>query len=113
LTRCSASSRSVQGSFEPLPRTIEHGGSLDDRGLSLLVEHGALLVPPQFIGEYYRDERAASEARQRQSELARRYRKAHFASLNKTNWAAIYHHIPPSISFGPADLGLLWEASAG
>jgi len=62
-------------------RSIEHGTFIDDEGIALLKEHDAFLVPTLYVGEYYMNEGAASEAQRKFVELGRRYREEYLRCI--------------------------------
>lgn len=64
-------------------RSIEHGTFLDEEGVSLLVEHGTYLVPTMYIGDYYIEEMADSEAQKKMVELSKKYRDEFFENIGR------------------------------
>jgi imidazolonepropionase-like amidohydrolase len=55
-------------------RSIEHGTFIDAEGIELMVENGTYLVPTMYIGDYYIEEMADSEAQKKMVELSAMYR---------------------------------------
>ena len=55
-------------------RSIEHGTFIDDEGVALMKEHGTYLVPTIYLGDYYIEEMADSEAQKKMVELSKKYR---------------------------------------
>ncbi len=68
------STEAINRALEAGVRSIEHGTFLDARGIALLKERGAYLVPTMYIREYYLQEVPESEAQAKMVELSRRYR---------------------------------------
>ena len=64
-------------------RSIEHGTFLDEEGVALLVEHGTYLVPTMYIGDYYINEMADSEAQKKMVELSVKYRDEFFENIGR------------------------------
>jgi imidazolonepropionase-like amidohydrolase len=62
-------------------RSIEHGTFLDQEGIELMLEHGTYLVPTMYVGDYFVEEHADSEAQRKMNELSREYRGAFFANI--------------------------------
>jgi len=70
-------------------RSIEHGTFIDDEGVRLMVEHGTYLVPTIYIGDFYIEERADSEAQQKMVELSKRYRDEFIENIGKAIRAGV------------------------
>jgi len=70
-------------------RSIEHGTFIDDEGVRLMVEHGTYLVPTIYIGDFYIEERADSEAQQKMVELSKRYRDEFIDNIGKAIRAGV------------------------
>jgi imidazolonepropionase-like amidohydrolase len=70
-------------------RSIEHGTFIDDEGVRLMVEHGTYLVPTIYIGDFYIEERADSEAQQKMIELSKRYRDEFIENIGKAIRAGV------------------------
>lgn len=70
-------------------RTIEHGTFVDDEGIRLMAERGVYLVPTIYVGDYYLEEEAASEAQAKMNELTRRYRAMHVEAVGKAIRAGV------------------------
>ena len=64
-------------------RTIEHGTFLDDEAILLMVERGVYLIPTIYIGDYYLEEQAESQAQAEMNALTRRYRAQHMEALGR------------------------------
>jgi imidazolonepropionase-like amidohydrolase len=62
-------------------RSIEHGTFIDDEGIALPKQHDAFLVPTLYVGEYYMNEGAQSEAQRKFVELGRRYREEYLRRI--------------------------------
>jgi len=62
-------------------RSIEHGTFIDSEGIRLMVEHGTYLVPTMYIGDYYIEEMADSEAQKKMVELSIKYRDEFFQNI--------------------------------
>ena len=62
-------------------RSIEHGTFLDQEGIALMLERGTYLVPTLYIGEYYLNEEAGSEAQKKMIELGRKYRGVYHQNM--------------------------------
>lgn len=56
-------------------RSIEHGTFLDAEAIDMLVEHGVYLIPTMYVGEYFLEEQAGSEALAKAVELTRMYQR--------------------------------------
>lgn len=70
-------------------RSIEHGTFLDEEGVALLVEHGTYLVPTMYIGDYYIEEMADSEAQKKMVELSLKYRDEFFENIARAIGAGV------------------------
>lgn len=64
-------------------RSIEHGTFLDDEGIRLMAERGVYLVPTIYVGDFYLEEEAESEAQAKLNDLTRRYRAQSMESLRR------------------------------
>jgi len=62
-------------------RSIEHGTFIDAEGIELMVQNGTYLVPTMYIGDYYIDEMADSEAQKKMVELSIKYRDEFFENI--------------------------------
>jgi len=70
-------------------RSIEHGTFLDEEGVALLVENGTFLVPTMYIGDYYIEEKADSEAQKKMVELSLKYRDEFFENIGRAITAGV------------------------
>lgn len=62
-------------------RSIEHGTFLDAEGVKLMAEQGTYLVPTLYIGDYYIEEMADSEAQAKMVALSKKYRAEALANV--------------------------------
>jgi len=83
------SSESIKQAVRAGVRSIEHGTFLDAEGIELMKEHGTYLVPTLYIGEYFLDEHADSEAQRKMVELTRRYRSGYFEAMGQAIQAGV------------------------
>ncbi len=63
-------------------RSIEHGTFLDAEGVKLMAERGTYLVPTMYIGDYYIEEMADSQAQAKMVALSRKYRAEALANVS-------------------------------
>jgi imidazolonepropionase-like amidohydrolase len=70
-------------------RSVEHGTFLDAEGIALMLEHDTYLVPTIYIGEYYLEEQADSEAQKKMLELTRRTRQEYFDNVRQAIRAGV------------------------
>lgn len=70
-------------------RTIEHGTFLDDEAILLMAERGVYLIPTIYIGDYYLEEQAESQAQAKLNDLTRRYRAQHMEALGRAIKAGV------------------------
>lgn len=64
-------------------RSIEHGTFIDDECINLFLEHGTYLIPTIYIGEYFINEYAQSEALSKAVQLTKKYRTQYMANYAK------------------------------
>jgi imidazolonepropionase-like amidohydrolase len=83
------SAESIKQAVRAGARSVEHGTFLDDEAIRLLKEHGTYLVPTIYIGRYYLDEHADSEAQTKMVELTRRYRAQRLEGVRKAIQAGV------------------------
>jgi imidazolonepropionase-like amidohydrolase len=62
-------------------RSIEHGTFLDAEGVKLMAERGTYLVPTLYIGDYYIEEMADSQAQAKMVALSKKYRAEALANV--------------------------------
>jgi imidazolonepropionase-like amidohydrolase len=96
-------------------RSIEHGTFLDDEGIALMRERGVFLVPTLYIGDYYLEEQATSEAQRKMNELTRQYRAGHFEMLQRAIESGVRvgvgtDYVGFPVAQGVRELALLVEA---
>lgn len=63
-------------------RSIEHGTFLDAEGVKLMAERGTYLVPTLYIGDYYIEEMADSQAQAKMVALSKKYRAEALANVS-------------------------------
>jgi imidazolonepropionase-like amidohydrolase len=83
------SAEAIKQSVRAGVRSIEHGTFLDAEGIELMVEHGTYLVPTLYVGEYFLDEHAESEAQRKMVELTRRYRDGYLQAMGEAIRAGV------------------------
>lgn len=83
------SSEGIRQAVRAGVRTIEHGTFLDDEGIRLMAERGVYLVPTIYVGDYYLEEQAESEAQAKMNELTRRYRARHMDAIGRAIRAGV------------------------
>jgi len=79
-------------------RSIEHGTFLDAEGVKLMKQHGTYLVPTMYIGDYYLEEYADSQAQAKMVELSRRYRPEMLANVARAIKAGV--KVAVGVDFG-------------
>jgi imidazolonepropionase-like amidohydrolase len=87
-------------------RSIEHGTFLDEEGVELLLEHGTFLVPTMYIGDYYIDDMADSEAQKKMVELSIRYRDEFFENIGRAIAAGVKVTVGSDFSCENAELNV-------
>ncbi|MEM7280772.1 MAG: amidohydrolase family protein [Pseudomonadota bacterium] len=70
-------------------RSVEHGSFIDDEGISLMKKHGTFLIPTMYIGDYYVQERADSEAQAKLIALTIATRDDFFERIGKAIRAGV------------------------
>jgi imidazolonepropionase-like amidohydrolase len=70
-------------------RSIEHGTFIDAEGIELMVQNGTFLVPTMYIGDYYIEEMADSEAQKKMVELSAKYRDEFFENIGNAISAGV------------------------
>lgn len=83
------SAEGVEQAIRAGVHTIEHGTFVDDEGIRLMAERGVYLVPTIYVGDYYLEEEAASEAQAKMNELTRGYRAMHVEAVGKAIRAGV------------------------
>ena len=82
-------------------RSIEHGTFIDAEGVELMVQNGTFLVPTMYIGDYYIEEMADSEAQKKMVELSAKYRDEFFENIGNAIRAGV--KVALGSDFGGAD----------
>ena len=70
-------------------RSIEHGSFIDDEGIRLMKKHGTFLIPTMYIGDYYVQEKANSQAQAKLIALTIATRDDFFERIGKAIKAGI------------------------
>ncbi len=70
-------------------RSIEHGSFIDDEGIRLMKKHGTFLIPTMYIGDYYVEEKADSEAQAKLIALTLATRDDFFERIGKAIKAGV------------------------
>jgi imidazolonepropionase-like amidohydrolase len=96
-------------------RSIEHATFLDEEGIKLMVENDVFLIPTVYVGDYYLQEQAESEAQAELVDLTLRYRAMNMASLGQAIQAGVRvgvgtDHVGFPITQGVREFSILVEA---